>query len=146
MPARKRFTGENPGQALKPFIVRAGFLIPIAGLVVARLLTPDPRGLGTHQQLGLPPCSMRLLFGIPCPSCGMTTSWSYFSRGDFQLSVFTNFAGFLLACLAILMGVLAIASIIKKHPIGQRYIRACLIAFVAIFGIAILQWIGRFAL
>src|SRR5207247_577108 len=43
-------------------------------LGVARLVEPDLRGYGTHEQLGLPPCTFRLLTGIACPSCGMTTS------------------------------------------------------------------------
>src|SRR5436309_15713317 len=34
----------------------------------------QPRELETHCQLGLPPCSFKLMTGKPCPSCGMTTS------------------------------------------------------------------------
>ncbi len=41
-------------------------------LGVARWLEPDAKGYGTHQQLGLPPCSSILLFGSKCPACGMT--------------------------------------------------------------------------
>ncbi|MBI4558717.1 MAG: DUF2752 domain-containing protein [Candidatus Hydrogenedentes bacterium] len=45
-------------------------------------LTPDPRGVGTHQQLGFPPCLTMTLFGIPCPFCGMTTAFTYMAHGD----------------------------------------------------------------
>ncbi|NBO19844.1 MAG: DUF2752 domain-containing protein, partial [Proteobacteria bacterium] len=48
------------------------------GLSNVRWLTPDARGLGTHEQLGLPPCGFYLWYGLPCPSCGMTTSWPHF--------------------------------------------------------------------
>jgi hypothetical protein len=48
-----------------------------APVSIARWLTPDAKGVGTHQQLGLPPCTFYWLSGIPCPFCGMTTSWSY---------------------------------------------------------------------
>ncbi|MGE3313960.1 MAG: DUF2752 domain-containing protein [Planctomycetaceae bacterium] len=69
----------------------------IAGFSVASWLEPDPRGFGTHQGLGFPPCSIRLLFGIPCPSCGMTTSFSHFTRGQFVEASRANLAGFLMA-------------------------------------------------
>jgi hypothetical protein len=51
-------------------------------LVTAVLLEPDPSGVGTHQQLGLPPCVILSLFGIPCPLCGMTTSFALMADGD----------------------------------------------------------------
>ncbi len=32
--------------------------------------------MGTHRQLGLPPCGWLAATGYPCPTCGMTTSFS----------------------------------------------------------------------
>lgn len=52
--------------------------------VVALRLEPDPRGFGTHQQLGLPACQFRSLTGLHCPHCGMTTSFSNIVRGRFD--------------------------------------------------------------
>lgn len=46
-------------------------------LVVAATLRPDARGVGTHQQLGLPPCGWMAAMNLPCPTCGMTTAFSY---------------------------------------------------------------------
>ena len=51
-------------------------------LAVAAWLEPSPTGIGTHQQLGLPPCTFWMLFGRPCPTCGMTTSWAHLVRGQ----------------------------------------------------------------
>jgi hypothetical protein len=34
---------------------------------VGLYLSPDPAGHGTHQQLGLPPCTIHFLTGRPCP-------------------------------------------------------------------------------
>ena len=46
------------------------------------LLTPDPRGYGTHEQFFLYGCLFRKLTTLPCPFCGLTTSFAYIVRGD----------------------------------------------------------------
>ena len=46
-------------------------------------LHPDPHLHGTHTQLGLPPCLCVVLFGRPCPGCGMTTSITNLVHGHF---------------------------------------------------------------
>ena len=33
---------------------------------------------GTHRQLGFPDCTFKVLAGLPCPSCGMSTSFALF--------------------------------------------------------------------
>lgn len=50
-------------------------------LWVAATLTPSPDGIGTHRQLGYPPCLGPILTGYPCPTCGMTTAFAYASQG-----------------------------------------------------------------
>ncbi len=52
-------------------------ILVIATAIVGLLLTlqPDPRGLGTHEQLGMEPCGWAQgPNGIPCPTCGVTTA------------------------------------------------------------------------
>lgn len=77
----------------------------VAGLTVLVLaaggmglagLEPDPRGFGTHQQLGFPGCTLRTLFGIPCPGCGVTTSLTLFVRGRLVESAVVQPVGFAL--------------------------------------------------
>jgi hypothetical protein len=51
-----------------------------AVLTLSRLLTPAAEGLGTHMQLGLPPCGFLALFSLPCPACGLTTSFAHLAR------------------------------------------------------------------
>lgn len=54
-----------------------------AVLVTAAILTPAKEGMGTHEALGLPPCSLVVTSGLPCPTCGMTTSFAHAMRGQF---------------------------------------------------------------
>jgi len=54
-----------------------------AVLGLALWLRPDARGFGTHQQLGLPPCMFEAMVGLPCPGCGLTTSFAHMARGHF---------------------------------------------------------------
>jgi hypothetical protein len=74
----------------------------LALLALAVYLRPSERGYGTHQQLGLPPCSFDRLFGVRCPSCGMTTSWSYMVRGRPVKAVQSNAGGAVL-CATVLV-------------------------------------------
>ena len=84
---------------------RQRFLLTTMGLgllglfLLAAILKPSTSGVGTHRQLGLPPCTFLTVFKIPCPSCGMTTSWSYVVRGQFLQAWSSNAGG---ACLAVL--------------------------------------------
>lgn len=50
-------------------------------LILGSLLVPDPSGTGTHTQLHLPPCAFLMVFGKPCPSCGMTTAFALALHG-----------------------------------------------------------------
>jgi len=44
---------------------------------------------------------MQALTGIPCPSCGMTTSISLVMHGDFAAASEANWAGLVVACLGL---------------------------------------------
>lgn len=68
-----------------------------AGFLLARAVEPDDRGYGTHERFGLPPCSFQVAFGIPCPSCGSTTSFAYFVRGAWGAALRSNLSAFGLA-------------------------------------------------
>ena len=43
---------------------------------------PDPRGFGTHELLGLPPCLPMDRWNVPCPGCGVTTSIALAAHGQ----------------------------------------------------------------
>ena len=69
-----------------------------AGLLgVAGGLSPSSAGLGTHRQLGLPPCGFLITTGLPCPTCGMTTAYAHAVRGQWWRSAVAQPMGFVLA-------------------------------------------------
>jgi hypothetical protein len=70
-------------------------------------LEPDPRGLGTHEQAGRPACSWPVYYGIPCPTCGMTTAVAHAARFDWPAAFRAQPAGALLAAGGYLAGALA---------------------------------------
>ena len=112
--ARRR-VGENPGveapagtrdraaRSTEHWVILAVALLGIVGLLVLGLLVdPDPRGFGTHEKLGLPPCRTIDWWGIPCPGCGVTTSVSLAAHGDLLGSLRTQPFGLVsAACVAL---------------------------------------------
>ena len=70
-------------------------------LALAASLPPSGAGMGTHSDaLGLPPCNFLQRTGLPCPSCGMTTSWAWASKGHLPASLYVQPMGTVLALLA----------------------------------------------
>lgn len=76
-------------------------LVVLTMLIVGLYLSPSPKGLGTHRQLGLPPCTFYLMTGKPCPSCGMTTSVSATLKGNFAQALTANPFGIFFLLLAL---------------------------------------------
>lgn len=56
-------------------------------------LHADPAGHGTHKQLGLAACPSVVMFGRPCPGCGLTTSWTALLHGDLATSLHAHLFG-----------------------------------------------------
>ena len=77
-------------------------------LVTAATITPSPTGTGSHTQLGLEPCQFLARTGVPAPSCGMTTSFAWFVRGNVLASLYVQPMDTALAALsatAVLVGI-----------------------------------------
>lgn len=62
-------------------------------LVLARVLEASAAGHGTHTQLGLPPCGFYSLTGVPCPACGLTTSFVHLMHGNWVGAALANPVG-----------------------------------------------------
>ena len=115
-------------------------------IVTAAWLTPDPAGLGTHRQLGLPGCTMVTWFGIRCPGCGMTTSWAYTTHGDFEGGIKSNVAGVLLLIMAIVTIPFLAIGVFTGFKFQNRlisFIAAIALSVIAL--IALAEWIIRLA-
>jgi hypothetical protein len=87
-------------------LMAAGFATVLGIAVWLDPYTPDGgrRTMSTHTQLGLPPCTFAEVYGKPCPSCGMTTSFALLAHGDPAGSLRANWVGTLLAAyLAVLV-------------------------------------------
>lgn len=121
-------------------------LIVFSGLVLlmARLLRPSPRGVGTHEQLGLPPCPLLHLTGIPCPSCGLTTSFAHAARLHFYQALITQPFGLIAFCLTVLSIPLSLYLIRRRIAwadfIHARGINAVLYVLLALY---LLSWVYK---
>lgn len=104
------------------WFVRLGLLAVLAGLVavftIAALIRPydadgQPARMGSHQQIGLPPCEFLVRFKKPCPACGMTTSFSLLMHGDFWNSFQANSIGTIFALALMGVAILLAVSLVR---------------------------------
>ena len=103
----------RPGR-LNAIVVAAGCF---GVLGTASYLTPDPRGFGTHEQLGLPPCISSNYLGVPCPLCGMTTAFTLMAHARPIEALHAQPAGALLFVLcALVMAGASTAAIFGHTP------------------------------
>jgi hypothetical protein len=116
-------------------------LFLVSGFALAVSLEPDSRGYGTHQRLGLPPCTFQSMFNLPCPSCGMTTSFANFVRGRFRQAADANSAGLMLAIICALQVPWCWVSIVRGRlwKVSQPDV-ASLWLLGVVCGASVLQW------
>ena len=113
-------------------------------LVVASRLEPDPRGFGTHEQLGLTPCNFYRWTGRLCPTCGATTAWAHLLDGNWALAIRANLAATLAAGLALaatpwVLGSAALGRWVVVRPLP----RGLLMVATGLAVVAVLDWLGR---
>ena len=113
-------------------------------LVVAALVTPDPSGVGTHTQLGAPPCSSMMLWGVPCPTCGMTTAFAHTVRGQWLSAIRVQPAGWLAAVATALCALVTAVTVVTGRKWAVNWYRAPpgRVA-VSIVAIVLLAWLYR---
>jgi hypothetical protein len=109
-------------------MIAAVLLAGVLGL--SKALVPDPRGYGTHTQLGLRPCTFATLTGRLCPTCGMTTSFAWFVRGRIDRSWQANPAGCALAVVSIPLMIWLLACAARGGPLGTRSLSGPLVGLL----------------
>jgi Protein of unknown function (DUF2752) len=106
--------------------------------------TPDgsPLSMATHRQMGLPPCTFFATPGLPCPSCGMTTSFALLVRGDVANSLRADAVGTLLAlfCLTLILWCLASAAC-KRTLFIHSMERALTLIVLLFLRLMLLRWV-----
>jgi hypothetical protein len=90
--------GARRARSPRHWLVLGAAALGFVGLVLlGTAIHPDPRGHGTHEQLGMQPCMPMKLWNVPCPGCGVTTSVSLAMHGELWAAIRTQPFGFLVA-------------------------------------------------
>lgn len=113
-------------------------------LATARALKPSASGLGTHTQLGLPPCGFLLWFHVPCPACGLTTAFAHLAHGSLDGSLAAHPLGLPLFVALLMLTSRALFELVRPAPaqglgLGANALPIALLYCVALFAV----WIAR---
>jgi hypothetical protein len=101
----------------------------------------SPRTMATHRQMGLPPCTFFNTTGVPCPSCGMTTSFALLMHGDVRNSLRANAVGTLLAGFCLLLIPWCLASAVMQRTLFVRSMeRALTLLVLSFLTLMLLRW------
>jgi hypothetical protein len=134
---------------MHPWMRRGLAMVALASMTilgVAAWLHPyDEEGrpllMETHRQLGLPPCTFKLVTGMPCPSCGMTTSFALMMHGDLLASMRANAVGTILTVLCMLAIPWSLLCACKGRLFGIVSLEKTLIILViTVVSLTLLRW------
>jgi hypothetical protein len=126
------------------YLVGAG--LSVALLLIARLLRPSADGVGTHRQLGLPPCAFLHFTGVPCPSCGLTTSVAHAAQLHFYESVITQPFGLVVFVSAVLSIPFSIYLVYRRVPWSKlNRLRSRNLVVYLMIALFILSWLYKIA-
>lgn len=150
---------DDKSQSVGTYLIDGGFSIkdrliyltvPVVSstaILLGRMVTPSPDGVGTHQQLGLPACLMLTLTGIPCPSCGLTTSFSHAAHLEFSQAMHVQPFGLLIFLLAVASIPISILIMTRQKPFSDLlFSRSANLLMYSLLSLYIVSWIYKIIL
>lgn len=150
MPPTEQRMDDPPRLGRANWWVRGGLVLIACALAtvffIATRVKPydqdgNPLRMASHQSLGMPPCRFKDMTGMPCPSCGMTTSFAHLVRGDVWNSVRANWVGTGLAVFCALLIPWCLVSAVRGRYLWVRRIEAALAFLVGVFTVFMLgRW------
>jgi Protein of unknown function (DUF2752) len=131
--------------------VRGGLIAMAASMVfvfyLATRVQPyfddgTPMRQASHRSLGLPSCRFQEMTDLPCPSCGMTTSFALLVRGDVWNSMRANWVGTGLAVFCLLFIPWSVVSTFCGRFLWVRNVEGVLAFLVGVFTVLMLgRWV-----
>lgn len=116
----------------------------VSGVAFLYNLTPDPSGMGTHKQLLRLPCLFQVVLKVPCPSCGLTTSWTYLVQGNPVDSFKAHPLGPIFFSIVVFIGISSIWGFIKNRSwwsvMEKRWFQNIILCGI---GLYLVVWIIR---
>lgn len=109
---------------------------------LSRWLTADGRGHGTHEQLGLPPCRFEAVTHIPCPGCGLTTSFTHMAHFDVVSALRAHPMGPALFLLTLFVALASPFAIRRAYPVNELLARR---EAGPVLGVTLALGLGTFA-
>lgn len=138
---------QEPMTRLGRWVSALIFTATMSVLVTAHLLQPSSSGMGTHEQLGLPPCGFQVATNVPCATCGMTTSFSLAAHGQLGTAFLVQPAGAVLAlatAAAALISGYALVVGMSLVPLGRRLWQPAVVWTFA--GLIVAGWLYKIVL
>jgi len=103
------------------YVVLVTAIVPLLALIVlGRVLAPDPRGWGTHEQLGFRPCYPMSHWNVPCPGCGVTTAVVLAVHGMPLASLHTQPFGLVVLASVLASAVWAVGGHVRGRELQQE--------------------------
>lgn len=109
------------GEAIVLVLSVLAVVVLFAALLV--FTEPDARGHGTHEQLGLAPCSWPILYDRPCPTCGVTTSVAWLAHGRPLRAFWVQPFGFAIGVSLLLWAFAASRALLRRESLLARVAR-----------------------
>ena len=117
----------------------------LAMLALGASLTPRRAGHGTHEKLGLPPCSFLSRTCYPCPSCGLTTSFAAMMHGQVVHAFESHPFGVVLVLAVAALGATGLLELLLGRDF-LRFLRPGVWWAYVLFGGLLVGWGGKIAI